>query len=68
MKAITVQIGPDGKMTFDFSGFEGKSCETEEAAIRALLGRMGVATDEEFKRKEAERNVGQQINQTRQRQ
>lgn len=68
MKTITVQIGSDGKMTLDFSGFEGKTCENEEAAIRALLGRMGVVTGEEFKRKEAERNVGQQIIQAPQKQ
>jgi hypothetical protein len=68
MKTIMAQVGADGKITLDFSGFEGKACETEEAGIRALLGRMGVATDEEFKRKEAEANVGQQINQMRQKQ
>ncbi|MBI5077105.1 DUF2997 domain-containing protein [Candidatus Falkowbacteria bacterium] len=68
MKTIAVEIGPDGKMSFDFHGFEGETCETEEAAIRALLGKMCVSTLAEFARKEAERNAGQQIAPIRQKQ
>ena len=34
----------DGEIKFDFNGFEGDTCSTEEVLIRALLEKMGVKT------------------------
>ena len=53
MKKIEAEI-KNGRIRWDFSGFSGDSCSQEEAALRLLLGKMGVRTDivEEDKKKE----------------
>jgi hypothetical protein len=44
MKKVIAQI-QNGKLSFDFDGFPGRSCQKEEDLIRLILGKVGVSTD-----------------------
>jgi hypothetical protein len=41
-----------GKIEFDFTGFAGDDCSTEEAAIQAALARFGVGSEIESEEKQ----------------
>jgi hypothetical protein len=56
MRQIDIQI-KDGKISIDFSGFEGRACEKEENAITAIFGSMGVTTDVEHSDNKREREA-----------
>lgn len=44
MKTITITFDTDGNPTIETSGFEGKSCKTETAALEAFLAGQPVQT------------------------
>ena len=44
-KTVDIILTEDGKLTFDFEGFEGDDCSYEEDAFRIFLAKMGVKTN-----------------------
>lgn len=48
MKQIAMIFNGDD-LTFDFSGFIGKDCKTEEEKIRLLMAAMGIRSDDDGK-------------------
>ncbi len=42
MKRVDVEVGRDGDIRFEFSGFAGDNCYEEADALRSLLREMGL--------------------------
>jgi len=57
MKKVIAQI-QNGKLSFDFDGFPGQTCQKEENLIRLILSKVGVSTNVEHSdnKREAETN------------
>lgn len=47
MKKIIVLIDDDGNLHADFSGFQGRTCESEEEKFRRVLADLGLAVKTE---------------------
>jgi len=47
MKKITVLVDDDGNLHADFSGFPGRTCESEEEKFRRVLADLGLAVKTE---------------------
>lgn len=57
MKKITVQVDDDGNLHADFSGFQGRTCESEEEKFRRVLADLGLAVKTEKVVKKGETQI-----------
>lgn len=46
MKEIQARIGPNGDITIEYAGFQGKACLKEGEQLRRLLQASGVTVEE----------------------
>lgn len=57
MKKITVLVDDDGNLHADFSGFQGRTCESEEEKFRKVLADLGLAVKTENVVKKSETQI-----------
>ena len=63
MKKITVLVDDDGNLHADFSGFQGRTCESEEEKFRRVLAGLGLVVKTEKLVKKSENRTQSECNQ-----
>jgi len=63
MKKITVLVDDDGNLHADFSGFQGRTCESEEEKFRRILAGLGLIVKTEKLVKKSENQIQAECNQ-----
>lgn len=57
MKKVTILVDEDGNLHADFSGFPGRTCESEEEKFRKILAGLGLAVKPENVVKKTEAQI-----------